>query len=106
MIQEFRAAGLPENHLGYVCLPLIQSLGHPRCTCVWSVELQLGLEEMGKGCILRGEIAWTQGVLTIQQADQRAPRKRDWVRSWEIIWRDGPEPKAVTQIQPWEASLR
>lgn len=61
---------------------------------------------MGKGCILRGEIAWTQGVLTIQQADQRAPRKRDWVRSWEIIWRDGPEPEAVTQIQQWEASLK
>lgn len=39
------------------------------------VKLQLGLEEMGKGHILRGETVWTQGVLTNQQADQSGQRK-------------------------------
>ena len=62
-----------------------------------------GTGRNGEGVHSKGKLRG----LTIQQADQRAPRKRDgWVRSWEIIWRDGPEPKAVTQIQRWEASRR
>ena len=63
-------------------------------------------KEMGKGCVLRGQMPGLRECSPISRQTRVAPRKRDWVRSWAIIWRDGPEPKALTEIQQWEASPR
>ena len=72
-VQSSRASEEPVR----ICVSSLNpaSLSPKMYLCLVSGTLIGSGKEMGKGCVLRGETAWTQGVLTSQQADQSGPKE-------------------------------